>query len=511
MSSLHDLILHSPLGDGAFEPLLFGLFSLHLLFVLLMLGTAMIAVFFFIHGWSGRHRDEFRWDRRVLRVHLVFKSVAVVLGVGPLLVIQTMWPVPFLTAVALLAPYWLTLTTLMIVAFLALDTLGHKNEVHPYIHLLVGVVGLLALIAIPLVFTGVLTVLEQPDRLVAFSLTRSLASHWLVRYLHILGAAALCGGVYHYFFSTTEDQARRYHLRHWIVAATLFQVLVGVLLLLTVSERLTTTVMVEVMVGVTAALLLVGVLFFRSPERGRGGAASILVLLPVLLVAMLLARQDLQHAAVGPFQATLAANALPHAEKLQPYLEAARTDYATHLARVYDNGPTIYDNACAFCHGADGSGAGPEAEWLIIPPERIRSVRADRSALLAILQEGVPGSGMPYFRVYDGRKLNALLDHLQERFAILDAPSTSTQGDLETAQTTWKEVCARCHGEQGEVTAFGGTLRPAPPSFRGYGLTPERAFEVITNGYDGTVMQPFGQLPEKTRWGLARLVASFRS
>nr|WP_321397278.1 hypothetical protein [uncultured Desulfobacter sp.] len=50
MNRLYDLLLAKPLSDETLEILLFSTFALHILFVLLMLGTAMIAVFFFIHG-----------------------------------------------------------------------------------------------------------------------------------------------------------------------------------------------------------------------------------------------------------------------------------------------------------------------------------------------------------------------------------------------------------------------------------------------------------------------------
>ncbi|MBU4605219.1 MAG: cytochrome c, partial [Proteobacteria bacterium] len=78
------------------------------------------------------------------------------------------------------------------------------------------------------------------------------------------------------------------------------------------------------------------------------------------------------------------------------------------------------------------------------------------------------------------------------------------------AKMVFAKTCAVCHGEQGQVSVFGGGLRPAPPDLTRYGLTPQRAYAVITQGYDGTVMQPFNALPEATRWGLVGLLASLR-
>ncbi|MCF8042765.1 MAG: cytochrome c [Desulfarculaceae bacterium] len=516
MNNLHDLLLAKPFGDPAMELILFGSFALHLLFVLLMLGTAMIAVFFFAHSWITGYRFELRWDKRVLRIHLALKSLAVVLGVAPLLIIQVLWSVPFLTAASIMAPYWLGLLGLMIFAFLSLDILGHKMDVHPVRHLIFGVLGLAALVAVPAVFTAVLSLMEHPDKwsLVAgrgFAAEPGLLFHWFMRYLHILGAAALFGGAFHYFFSTNGAQERHYHLSHWMVVATLFQVVAGMLLLVSVQERLTPAVITAVTVGVFAAMLLLGLAFYRNPEVDKRRMASVLVLLPVILVSMLLARQFLQHQAVAPMQAQLETRAREARQSLAPLQAAALQGFQAHLATVYDNGETIYANSCAFCHGQDGGGHGPEAASLIIPPEKLNAVRAQRRYLYQVVLKGVPGSGMPYFSVFDRDKLDSLLEYMNASFSLTAPPQPPAKpGDLAAAKRVFAGTCATCHGEQGQVSAFGADLRPAPPDLTRYGLTPQWAYAVITQGYNGTVMQPFNDLPEATRWGLVSLVASLR-
>ncbi len=516
MSNLHDLLLAGPLGHRTMEALLFASFALHLLFVLLMLGTAMIAVFFFVHSWFTGLGFELRWDKRVLRIHLVMKSLAVVLGIAPLLVIQVLWSVPFLTAAAILAPYWLGLTLLMIFAFLSLDTLGHKMQVHPLRHMLFGVLGLAALLAVPAVFTAVLTLVENPAKWAAvaaggLAAEPGLVFHWLMRYLHILGAAALMGGAFHYFFSTRGHEERHYHLSNWMVVATLFQVVVGVALLASVMGRLTPAVTGAVTVGVLAAMLLLGLVFYGHPVSRPGGMKSALVLLPVILISMLLARQLLQHQAVAPFQAEMEARAAGQARRLAPFARAAFTGFKRHLATVYDNGETIYARSCAFCHGRAGGGDGPEAGRLMVPPEDLAAVRAGRSYLYHQIVAGVPGSGMPYYAVFDRGKLESLLDYLQRSFAISEPPPAPVQaGDTAAATRVFANACAQCHGEDGRVSDFGRTLKPAPPDLTRFGLTPRRAMRVISQGYAGTVMQPFSSLPEATRRGLVSHVLALR-
>ena len=48
MQQWTDLFLNKPLPDGWMQGLLFITFGLHLLFVLLMLGTAMLSLLFFL-------------------------------------------------------------------------------------------------------------------------------------------------------------------------------------------------------------------------------------------------------------------------------------------------------------------------------------------------------------------------------------------------------------------------------------------------------------------------------
>lgn len=96
MNQLFDILLKKPLSDVFLHGLLFVAFTLHIFFVLLTLGTAIIALYYFVHTWWGGRLNEVRWDKEILRTFLAHKSLAVVLGVAPLLLIQIGSSVPFL-------------------------------------------------------------------------------------------------------------------------------------------------------------------------------------------------------------------------------------------------------------------------------------------------------------------------------------------------------------------------------------------------------------------------------
>ena len=323
MQMLHDLLLTKPLGDHAMEVVLFISFVLHLLFALLTLGTAMIAVYFFVHSWLSGHKEELVWDKNILRTHLAFKSLAVVLGVAPLLVIQVLWSVPFFTATSLLAPYWLGLTILMVFAFLSLDYLGHNNDARPISHLIFGIFGLCALLVVPAVFTAVLSLMERSDSWGMTAMKGMLANpdafyHWVFRYLHILGAAAVLGGAFHLFFSLQQEEDRHYHISWWVIIATLFQIGGGILLAFSLGPKLDKTIILTLSIGIFATLLMLGFSFLRLSINPNRDMVSALVFLPIVLFSMLLSRQFLQHSATAPLQNELAQKAVLLRSELAP-------------------------------------------------------------------------------------------------------------------------------------------------------------------------------------------------
>ena len=242
MSSLFDLLLTKPLSDSLLRGLLFVAFTLHMLFVLLTLGTAILALAYFIHAWCGKRLHEWRWDKDILRTFLAHKSLAVVLGVAPLLLIQVGFTIPFFTGVNLLAPFWIFIIPLLIIAFLSFDALGHKMDVHPCLHLIFGVVALISLLIVPGIFVAVLVTGENPDTWLkivkdGYQLSGSLAVYWLFRYLHVLGAAVVFGAAFHYLFSSRDESEKQMTLLKWILAGILLQFVLGVLLYTSLPEK----------------------------------------------------------------------------------------------------------------------------------------------------------------------------------------------------------------------------------------------------------------------------------
>ena len=230
----------------------------------------------------------------------------------------------------------------------------------------------------------------------------------------------------------------------------------------------------------------------------------------LILVPMLLTRQFIQDRKWLPFIKQLQTNAVHYEKELEPFSEEALRQYQANLRIVYDKGETIYSRSCAFCHGDDARGNGPEAKNLQIPPEDISAVRTTRPYFHRILVGGISGSAMPFFTYFDRDKLQNLMDYLDKRYPVIGLPGPIpvkiSEQTLEQAKRIYGETCSACHGMGGTGTKLSDRFRPPPPDFTAYSLSPRRAFEIMTSGYPGTVMPPFSNLKQEVRWGLVEIV-----
>jgi len=514
MNRLFDLLLAKPLPEAWLQGLLFFAFTLHLLFVLITLGTAILAVFFFVDfHWGGRSR-ELLLDRRILRTFMAHKSLAVVLGVAPLLLMQVAFATSFFTATNLLAPYWMFFIALLIIAFLSFDILGHGIETHHRYHLAIALLALAALLLVPGILVAVLATAENSGQWLAiakggFRLPGPLAWHWLFRFLHILGASLVMGAVFHYFF-TAKAATGRAALLPWISAGVLLQVPLGLLLYTSLLVKPDPIIQAVLVVGVVGAVLLLWVIFGAVRQGAPLTLRTVLPLVMLVLVAMLLTRQLLQNKQLLPLEKTVAANAREYGQVLEPHVAEALSAYRTALPFSYNNAETIFLQSCAFCHGKNADGRGVEAKNLLIPPENLTAIRTTRPYLYHIILSGVSGTGMGYFTIYDRYQVDDLMAYLARKYQVFarpgDIPHPIAPPALAQAEATYAKTCAACHGPDGGGSPVSRGFQPPPPDLRIYSLVPQRAFQVITQGYPGTMMPGFGEFAEEVRWGLVKTV-----
>lgn len=143
-----------PIPLAVAKAMLVAAFLLHIVFVNLMVGGTWIAL---VAHWRGRE-DPVMLDlaHRLISTVTVHKSLAVVLGVAPLLLISVAYTTPFYTSSLLIAPAWLSVLWLVTLAFLLLYAYKYGFEGwharNPAVHAATGVLGGLCLLAIPLIY-----------------------------------------------------------------------------------------------------------------------------------------------------------------------------------------------------------------------------------------------------------------------------------------------------------------------------------------------------------------------
>ena len=124
-----DIPLEFPLPEWLLVTLLVVSFLAHIVFINLMLGGSILTLWAQIKGLKNKDYDIYAHE--IAKTITVNKSMAVVLGVAPLLSINTLYTVYFYSANALTGFAWIMIIPLVTIAFLL--TYLHKYLYHDHI------------------------------------------------------------------------------------------------------------------------------------------------------------------------------------------------------------------------------------------------------------------------------------------------------------------------------------------------------------------------------------------
>ncbi|MBN1204758.1 MAG: cytochrome c [Myxococcaceae bacterium] len=107
-----------------------------------------------------------------------------------------------------------------------------------------------------------------------------------------------------------------------------------------------------------------------------------------------------------------------------------------------------------------------------------------------------------------------VLGVLTASMAFADEPKPTAEM-LEKGKSTYKTVCANCHGEKGDGAGpVGAALNPKPRNFATekfrQGEKPAEVFKTISEGVTGTPMVGYAYLPEGDRWALSYYVLDLK-
>jgi DMSO reductase family type II enzyme heme b subunit len=234
-------------------------------------------------------------------------------------------------------------------------------------------------------------------------------------------------------------------------------------------------------------------------------------------------------------------------------LVAATTTLAAGDLSAQDGdnlGQVTYDRWCAGCHGVDGTGNGPGAEYMLPRPrdftQALYQIRSTANGelptdqdILDIINVGMPGTTMPgWEELLSNDEKDALVQYLKSfsRFFTPDevpepldfgGPTRVNDDVLAEGQAQYQAVqCWNCHGEAGRGDG------DSSPTLEDDGEFPIRAADLTENwtfngggdvediyrrlltGLDGTPMPSFadvisaGEMTNDQLWAIAHYVRS---
>lgn len=225
-------------------------FVLHLIFMNYILGGMLIVT---INEWFfGKNPQAGEANALLVRVMPVALSMAITMGVAPLLFVQVLYGNFFYTANIMMGGFWLLIVGLVIVGFYLIYVLiAQRPEGRSATPLtrLVSLVALALFLTVAFLYTNNAVLTENPDYWKAIYTGERFAAApdptlW-PRYLHnVLGAVAVAGlwcaaiGRYQVVRHPARAEAGRWLVKnglHWAAMATAFAMILGGIYLYTLG------------------------------------------------------------------------------------------------------------------------------------------------------------------------------------------------------------------------------------------------------------------------------------
>ncbi|MFW6089106.1 MAG: c-type cytochrome [Gemmatimonadota bacterium] len=218
------------------------------------------------------------------------------------------------------------------------------------------------------------------------------------------------------------------------------------------------------------------------------------------------------------------------------------------LAQDLENGREVYDRWCAECHGAEGAGDGPAADYMLPRPRDFVQARYQVRTtgpgelptdedIMHILEVGMPGTAMPAWpnlTESEKRDVTAYIKSFSRFFENADPQPMDFAADpgggeeaLASGREVYRELeCWKCHGESGRGSGQSTPtledwrdvpIRAAdltePWNFNG-GAGAEAVYRRMMTGLDGTPMPAYSDavasdvVTTDEMWHLAHYVES---
>ncbi len=340
-----------PLPLPAPEPVLVGVlvffFLMHIVFVNFMVGGALLTFCYQLRGLADRRYDRLAYA--IASTITANKSLAVVLGIGPLLAINTLYTVYFYTANALTGTFWISIVPLVAGVFILTyihKYLWHWMDPAKGFHLLLGAVICGLFLFIPLIFLANINLMLFPEKwgTVQGFFSALVLPNVLPRYMHFVLACPAMTGLFLVWlfrrkpeeeiadigFSRMELMRKGYR---WALWPTIAQFIVGPIVLFTLPEIQEPLKGVMAVFGIAILVSFVmTLLMFVETRRGAEAIgrsfSSICVLMLITVGLMGVGRHLYREAAIAPHRELVRIKT----EKYVRQVEQANRDAAARRA-----------------------------------------------------------------------------------------------------------------------------------------------------------------------------------
>ena len=371
-----DIPLAMPLPDWLLIFILILSFLLHILFINLMVGGGILTFWYELKGQKNKDYDQLA--REIAGTITVNKSMAVVLGVAPLLSINVFYTIYFYSANALTGNMWISIVPWVAFAFLLLylhkytwDKLADNKP----LHLSILAIGVISFLLIPFIFLTNINLMLFPEKwgqIKGFADALTLPNVF-PRYLHFLTASmAITGFFLAWWFgrksypmkknyvTLTKSDFRKQMLNLALVA-TLAQFIFGPLLFLTLpSKGITWSLFWVILGGMTTAVIVIYQLYqmiSKSETIGRRFYV-ILVLFGVLVSFMATGRHLYRENSLKTHKSMMAKRTQAHWDAVEKAKENVLMP-EVESASGANAGEQLFERNCAVCHAATNRLVGP--------------------------------------------------------------------------------------------------------------------------------------------------------
>jgi cytochrome c len=378
MSSLvpRDIPLPLPAPEWMLQLLLIFSFALHIIFVNLMVGGQIMTFIFQCMGIKEKKWDELA--HAIAKTVTVNKSVAVVLGVGPLLCLNVLYTSFIYSANALTGTAWMMLVPLITLAFLltylhkySWKTMSHSKGTH----IAIGGLATALFLFIPFIFLTNMNLMLFPEKWseVKGFLSALLLPNVFPRYFHFIAASITVTALFllgylgkrkycEDIFSQDPDflfEVRR-KLYGVCFVVTVAQFIIGPLVLFTLpSQGITFTLLsflgISILFIAYFLLLIYREFLIEKPIIGKN-YARIVIVFTVVVAFMINIRHLYREQALSSHKAT-------QQQKTQAFVEeSAAAVIDTAIGKkipVGEKGKHAFEATCGGCHAMDKVLLGP--------------------------------------------------------------------------------------------------------------------------------------------------------